>query len=200
VAGGWRPNSQDLVNAFDVDSKPGKAPCGHALNAGPINCGQNGLSLIPATYARVEMAFQSSSSYLWLGHLSFGVPADVATLVTPWHEAAREQHDEFMHRCPAANLKGHHRFQVEAQRHKLSSSHNNVFAEALQDQATTWARSTSSEMVASPHSTAVSISTWFPTERNAAGSASGAPIATERSMSLLRGIREHGGASLETQS
>jgi hypothetical protein len=64
------PISQDLVNAFDLDSKSGEAPvrpCGHALNAGPINCGQNALSLIPATSARVEMAFQSSSSYLWLG-------------------------------------------------------------------------------------------------------------------------------------
>ena len=66
------PISQDLVNALgvDLDSKSGEAPvrpCGHALNAGPINCGQNALSLIPATYARVEMAFQSSSSYLWLG-------------------------------------------------------------------------------------------------------------------------------------
>lgn len=104
-----------------------------------------------------------------------------------------------MHRCPRLRSSPFPGGGAATQALKLSSSRN-VFAEALQDQATTWARSTSSEMVASPHSTAVSISAWFPTEINAAARASGAPIATERSMSLLRGIREHGGASLGTQS
>jgi hypothetical protein len=105
--------------------------------------------------------------------------------------------DAPMPRCPAAKVITVSRWR----RSDTSSQALTMFlAEALQDQATTWARSTSSEMVASPHSTAVSISACFPTERNAAGSASGAPIAIERSMSLLRGVREHGGASLETQS
>ncbi len=35
--------------------------------------------------------------------------------------------------APRLKVIGHHRFQVEAQRHKLSSSRN-VFAEDLQDQ------------------------------------------------------------------